>query len=182
MLHSLYSSVAPAVLMRLTLLLNHVLASEAVASERLRPHAGRRIEVKIDGWPTLLPAPPMLAFTVTPAGLLEWTGELLGVDPDLRLHVLVDNPALLAVRVLAGSMPVVDVEGNSKLASDVNWLFDNLRWDLEADLSRMFGPGVAHELTRFGALLAAGLRRAVRGLTATATATRDEAAQARDGK
>jgi ubiquinone biosynthesis accessory factor UbiJ len=174
MLHGLYSSVAPAVLVRLTLLLNHVLASEAVASERLRAHAGRRIEVKIDGWPGLLPAPPMLAFAVTAAGLLEWTGEPHGAEPDLRLHVIADNPALLAVRLLAGSMPVVEVEGNSQLAADVNWLFDNLRWDLEADLSRLFGPGVAHELTRLGAVLAAGLRRAVRGLTVAAK--RDEAA------
>jgi ubiquinone biosynthesis protein UbiJ len=180
MLHSLYSLVAPAALARLTLLLNHVLASEVVASERLRPHAGSRIEVKIDGWPNLLPTPPMLAFTVTAAGLLEWSGDLRGVDAELRLRVVADNPALLAVRALAGEMPVVEVEGNSQLAADVNWLFDNLRWDLEADLSRFFGPGVAHELNRLGALLATGLRRAVRSLTAAAT--RDEAAQARAWK
>jgi len=180
MLHSIYSLVAPAALVRLTLLLNHVLASETVASERLRPHAGRRIEVEIDGWPNLLPELPVFAFTATSAGLLEWSGDIRGVDPDLRVRVIADNPALLAVRALAGSMPVVEVEGNSQLAADVNWLFDNLRWDLESDLSRVFGPGVAYELSRLGAVLATGLRRAVRALTAAAT--RDEAAQARAGK
>ena len=39
-------------------MLNHVLASEAVATERLRPHAGRAVALTLDQWPSLLPAPP----------------------------------------------------------------------------------------------------------------------------
>ena len=39
MLHSLNALLAPALAERLTLLLNHVLSSEAVATERLRVHA-----------------------------------------------------------------------------------------------------------------------------------------------
>ena len=61
MLHTLSNLLAPAVAERLTLVFNHVLGSESVAMERLRPHAGRRLELQLAGWPSLLPAPPPLA-------------------------------------------------------------------------------------------------------------------------
>ncbi|MFY9509385.1 MAG: hypothetical protein WAQ05_00240, partial [Rubrivivax sp.] len=87
MLQTLNSLLAPAAMERLTLVLNHVLASETVATERLKPHAGRSIELALAGWPALLPAPPALAFRITPAGLLEWCGpeRTAGADLGLRL-------------------------------------------------------------------------------------------------
>ena len=176
MLHSLYSLVTPAAMERLTLLLNHVLASEPAASERLRSHAGRRIDLVLDGWPRLLPQAPVLAFLVTPAGLLEWCPEGASTEPDLRLRVAADNPALLAVRALAGVMPAVEVQGDSQLATDVNWLFEHLRWDIEADLARVLGPLAAHELARLGSALAGGLRTAMQELAPNGDAARERAA------
>ena len=75
MLHSLAALLAPAVAERLTLLANHLLSGEAVATEKLRPHAGRTLLLRVANWPSLLPAPPALAWRVTPAGLLEWCGS-----------------------------------------------------------------------------------------------------------
>ncbi|MDE2147682.1 MAG: hypothetical protein KGJ24_13425, partial [Burkholderiales bacterium] len=68
MLHSLQALLEPALAERLTLLLNHVLAAELLASARLAPHAGRGVGLTLAGWPALLPAPPRLAWRVTPAG------------------------------------------------------------------------------------------------------------------
>lgn len=166
MLQSLESLLAPALMERLTLVINHVLASEPVATERLKPHSGRTLELMVEQWPSLLPAPPVMAFRVTPAGLLEWCG--LGHDASVDLAVRIDaaNPALLVARALAGDLPALAVEGNAQLAADVNWLVQNLRWDVEADLERLFGPVAARQLHRLGSALASALRAAVQGATA----------------
>jgi len=154
---------APALVERLTLVINHVLGSEAVATERLRPHAGRRIEVQFKAWPALLPAPPHLAWRVTPAGLLEWQGLQPEVPADLQVRLDAANPALLMARLVAGEPPALQVEGDARLAGDINWLSQNLRWDVAADLERFFGPAVAQQLHQAGRAVAGALRSAVRG-------------------
>ncbi len=177
MLHTLSNLLAPALAERLTLVFNHVIGSEAVAMERLRPHAGRRLELQLAGWPALLPAPPPLSWRITPAGLLEWTPPaaqanvaavtgVAGAEAELRLVLEASNPALLVSRVLAGEPPPVQIEGDAQLAGDVNWLVQNLRWDVVADLERLFGPVVAQQLGQLGSAVAAGLRAAVQGASA----------------
>lgn len=172
MLHTLTELLAPAAAERLTLIFNHVLGSEAVATQRLRPHAGRRLELHWAGWPALLPAPPPLVWRITPAGLLEWVAPGLAAGShgddtaDLRLVLDASNPALLMSRVLGGEPPPVQIEGDAQLAGDVNWLVQNLRWDVVADLERLFGPMVAQQLGTLGRSLASGLRAAVQGAQA----------------
>lgn len=163
MLHTLHQMLAPAALERLTLLVNHVLAGEALATARLVPHAGKRVQLDITGWPGLLPPLPSLAWRITPAGLLEWTGPAPDGGPDLRLAVAADNPAVLAMGLLAGDLPPVDVSGDAHLAGEVNWLMQNLRWDPASDLERVFPPAVAQGLHRAGSALARGLQAAVTG-------------------
>ena len=161
MLHALNDLFGPAVMGRTTLVVNHVLSSEPVATERLRAHAGRRIEFQPQAWPGLLPPLPRLAFRVTPAGLLEWDAQGVGEPSDLSVRFDASNPALLAARTLTGETPTVDIEGDAQLAADVNWLLQNLRWDIEADLERVLGPAVAHQLYRLGGGLARAVRAAV---------------------
>ena len=166
MLHSLNAMLAPALAERLTLLLNHVLAAEPVATDRLRPHSGATLALTLQDWPTLLPSPPALAWRVTPAGLLDWCGPA-GVDAaDLAVKLDAGNPAAVVARALGGEAPVVQIEGNSQLAGDVNWLLQNLRWDVAADLERLFGPQVAPTLHQLGRMLASGLRAALKGASA----------------
>ncbi len=162
MFHTLHDLFAPAFVERLTLLLNHVLASESVATERLRGHAGRTLALQLGGWPALLPAPPPLAWRVTPAGLLEWCGPEPSAAADLVVRLDASNPALLIARWLGGEPPPVQVEGSAQLAGDVDWLLHNLRWDVAGDLERLFGPGLAQPLHTFGSTLAAALRSALR--------------------
>lgn len=160
MLHALHSLLAPAAMARVTLVLNHVLAAEPVATERLRAHAGRRVELQSQAWPALLPPLPRLAFAVTPAGLLDWDAEGSG-DADLRVRFDASNPALLAARALTGEQPTVEIDGDAQLAADVDWLLQNLRWDVEADLERVLGPAAAHQVFRLGSGFAGALRSAL---------------------
>lgn len=167
---------APAALERLTLLLNHVLGSEPAAVERLRPHAGRAIEIQLEAWPALLPRPPCLRFRITPAGLLEWESAPTAAAAELEVRLDASNPALLLLDALSGANPSLRVQGDATLATDVNWLFENLRWDIEADLERLLGAAAAHEVARTGAWLARGLRAALQGAGSLAARVRPERA------
>ena len=164
MLNALRALAEPAVMQRATLLINHVLASEPVAAEHLRAHAGRIILLQFNGWPSLLPPLPGMAFRVTPAALVEWCGDEAVPAPDLRVAVDASNPALAVVQALGGKRPRIDVAGDAAFAADVNWLFDNLRWDLQDDLARVVGQAPARELVRLGSMLADALRAAAGGL------------------
>jgi ubiquinone biosynthesis accessory factor UbiJ len=163
MLHALNTLLAPALMERLTLVINHVLSSESVATDRLKAHAGRCVELQLGGWPSLLPPPPVLAFRISPAGLLEWDGPERRGAADLTLRVDTSNPVQMMSRVLSGELPAVDIDGDALLAGDVNWLLQNLRWDVGADLERLFGPLAGAQLHRLGSALAAGLRTALQG-------------------
>ncbi|MBX3604270.1 MAG: hypothetical protein KF788_03315 [Piscinibacter sp.] len=172
MLQSLQLLASTAVMERVTLLLNHVIAAEPAAQQRLRPHAGRAIQIRFEGWPRLLPPLPPTAFRVSAAGLLEWCGTDVPEPPELRVAVDATNPALALARSLTGERPQVEVAGDAQFATDVNWLFDNLRWDVQEDLARVVGDGPARELARLGQGIAAGLREAARKVGDVATRLR----------
>ena len=165
MLHSLNSALGQAVIDRLTLVINHVLAAEPVAMQRLRAHAGRSIRLHFEGWPVLLPPLPVTTFRVTPAGLIEWCGAESVAETDRRVDIDASNPALAMAQALAGTRPKVEVAGDAAFAADLSWLFDNLRWDVQDDLARVVGAAPARELARMGAGVAAGVREAVRTLS-----------------
>ena len=169
MFETLRSLAAPAVMQRLTLFVNHLLTSEPVAMNRLLPHAGRRIYLQMAGWPAFLPAWPVLDFRITPAGLLEWCGDAAadGVPEspeaaDLRIVVEAGNPAVALLHGMAGKRPHVEISGDPVLATDVDWLFENLRWDAEDDLARVVGAAPARMLSRVAGWVGSGIREAAR--------------------
>jgi len=53
------------------------------------------------------------------------------------------------------------VSGDAALAGDVHWLIENLRWDIEDDLSRLIDPALAHQVVRWGSWWISGLREGV---------------------
>ena len=123
MLQNLQALLAPALMDRLVLVVNHVLSAEPQATQRLLPHAGRVLRLDLLNLPRLLPAPPPLAFQITPAGLVEWCRE--PVDADLRVRLEAANPAALMLQMAGGDMPPVAIEGDAQLAGDVDWLLKN---------------------------------------------------------
>lgn len=145
---------------RLVLLLNHVLGREPAARERLRPLAGQRLTVRIDGQPAWAPQLPPLHLQLTPAGLFERAED----DLPAQLEITIDarNPVQLALSALQGQRRGVTVSGEVQVASAVNWLFENLRWDLGDELARVVGPASAQMLEQ----AAAGVRAALGKLLA----------------
>ncbi len=177
MLNTLQTLLGQATMERVTLFLNHVLGVEPVAMQRLQKHAGRSVQIEMQGWPGVLPPLPPTGFFITAAGLLEWAAGEAPSSPDLRVSIDASNPALAAMQALSGARPRVEVSGDAALAADLNWLFDNLRWDVQDDLANLVGPVPAREITRLGGGIAAGLREAVRTLGGLVQRRRDAGAQ-----
>lgn len=114
--------------------MNALLEREPWARERLLPFAGETIE--------LVPVPlPPLRITILADGRLQAGGEA----PDLVLQV---GPG--AIFALARGeeefLRAVEVNGNARLAQEVASLARHLRWDIEEELSRVFGDVAAHRV------------------------------------
>ena len=163
MLGALKALAERSVMERVVLLVNHVIAAEPVALARLVPHAGRAVEIELAGWPQLLPAVGPFSFRVTPAGLVEWVSDR-AATPDLRVAFDAANPALAFMRLVAGERAQVVVSGDAALATDVDWLIDNLRWEIEDDLARFVGPGVARQIAKVGSWVGGAVREGAKAL------------------
>jgi ubiquinone biosynthesis protein UbiJ len=164
MLDAMKALAQRSVMERLVLLVNHVIAAEPAAVERLRPHAGRTMKIELSGWPSLLPAVGPFTFRITPAGLAEWLADAAAASADLLVAVDCTNPALALTRVVAGDRPQVVVSGDAAFASDVDWLIDNLRWDLQDDLARFVGEMPARQIAKVGGWFASAIREGAKAL------------------
>ena len=129
------------------------------------------VQVEFAGWPALLPALPAVAYRITPAGLVEWLDDERLEAPVLRIEVDASNPARALVESLGGVRPGVLVSGDAALAADVQWLIDNLRWDVEDDLAAIVGPAAAHAIGGVARAIGAGVRETVRAASALAQRT-----------
>jgi ubiquinone biosynthesis protein UbiJ len=158
MLQNLQGLLVPAVVERLVLVINHVLVSEPMAMQRLAAHKGRVIALDLTRWPAWLPPTPEFKFRLTPPGLLEWCGLDESAPAALTVQFDVSDPVPLIARSLAGEPAPLTITGDAALATDIQWLVDNLRWDVGTDLERCFGPVVAYQIGRFGSSIARGLR------------------------
>ena len=134
---------------RILLLLNHVLMQETAATERLARQTGRVLMFR---W-----QPFSMCFLVTPAGLLDLANA--GATPDLSLTLADASASLIAQSLVRGERPPVRIEGDVQLAADVNWLVDNVRWDLEEDLSRIIGDAPAHTLGQIAGRMIDAVRK-----------------------
>jgi len=124
---------------KLLLVINHVVAQNPEAVERMRQYTGRTVvfETPLWRWP----------LTITPAGLFEESSagdaapseSMALAKVDLRVKMKVDNPAALVEALLKGRRPLVDIEGDADLAAAFAWLGKNLRWDYEKDVSQFVG-------------------------------------------
>lgn len=137
---------------RVVLLLNHVLMQEPQAQERIRRQAGKSARLSWGRFELILAA--------TPAGLVERPPFPLPADQPAAKADLTVSLTQKALPDLLGAMargdkPAVSIEGDVQLAAEVAWLADNVRWDVEEDLSRILGDAAAHTLVK--ALGAAGV-------------------------
>jgi ubiquinone biosynthesis protein UbiJ len=124
---------------RLVLFLNHVLMQEKAAQDRLRRQKGKAVRIQ---WGDF-----HLTLAPTAAGLLERCAP--DAPAELSMTLTQNSPIELAQSLLTGDKPGVDIQGDVQLAAEVAWLVDNVRWDVEEDLSRVLGDATAHTLSRF---------------------------------
>lgn len=125
---------------------NHLLKDAGWARERLVVHPGRSVRLRAD--------PFDVRFTITP------DGTLIPAAPEAIPEVTLSVPLAETPRFLGGDMAramnAVRIEGSADLADAIGFVFRNLRWDVEEDLSRVVGDIPAHRLIS----AAQGLHRA----------------------
>ena len=136
---------------RLVLFLNHVLMQEKEAMDRLVRQKGRIARVQ---W-----CQYSMALLVTPAGLFDVAPE--GATPDLMLEVTETSPLSLAQTALRGDKPTIRIEGDVQFAAEINWLVDNVKWDVEEDLARVIGDVPAHTIAKVARTASQALRQFV---------------------
>lgn len=134
---------------KIVLLLNHVLMQEKEAQNRLLRKKGSVVHVR---WGLFA-----LDLVITPAGLAD--RALPVAKPDLLLTIATGSPGEVLQSMLTGKAPPVNIEGDVQLAAELGWLADNLRWDVEEDLSRLIGDVPAHTLATAARRTLAGLRQ-----------------------
>ncbi len=125
---------------RIVLLLNHVLQQEPEAMQRIARQKGRVVKFAWQQYTLLL--------TPTAVGLLavasQPTDEKQKID--LLLEVIDIDVAELGKKLMQGDKPNVRIEGDVQLAAEVQWLAQNVQWDLEGDLARIVGNVPAHHI------------------------------------
>lgn len=125
---------------RIVLLLNHVLQQEPEAMQRIARQKGRVVKFAWQQYTMLL--------TPTVVGLLavayQPTDEKQKID--LLLEIIDTDVAELGKKLMQGDKPNLRIEGDVQLAAEVQWLAQNVQWDLEGDLARIVGNVPAHHI------------------------------------
>jgi len=150
---------------RLVLVLNHVLMQEPEAQSRLVLQAGRVVEAH---WRSFV-----VRLVATPAGLLDLAPQT--ARPDLTFTLTEGSPWGLVQAAVRGDKPPVRVAGDVQFATEINWLVDHVRWDVEEDLSRVIGDVPAHALAEAARRMLVALRQFARGGAGAAPASGVEA-------
>ena len=121
---------------------NHLLRGAAWARDELRPYAGRT--ARIDAFPF------SLSLTVLESG--EVAAAAAGAEPAVTARL---TPGL-ALRLAAADETAwkeVEIAGDTEFASALHRVARHLRWDIEEDLSRVFGDITAHRMAETGRVL-----------------------------
>lgn len=117
--------------------LNHLLKGANWARARLVPFAGKRARFDM---------PPFaFGFEIAPDGYVIPNSDPEFTDVIIRLPA--DTPLLLP-QGLDRVMAQATVEGNAEFATELSFVFRNLRWDAEEDLSKLVGDIAAHRLVQ----------------------------------
>src|SRR5476649_1771919 len=120
-----------------TAALNHLLRSASWARERLQPFAGKIARFEL--------APFTVTLTILDSG--EVADAPAAAAPDASFTL---TPGI-ALRMLAGDSDAwqkVAGAGDTALAREILYIAQNLSWDVEEDLSRVFGDIAAHRMVK----------------------------------
>jgi ubiquinone biosynthesis protein UbiJ len=122
--------------------INHLLRSASWARDVLRRHASKTARFEV--------FPLAVAFTVLGSGEVAPAGADAAPAATVRL-----GPGLM-LRLAArdeSAWREIDITGDTDFASAIHHVARNLRWDVEEDLSRVFGDIAAHRMAESGRTL-----------------------------
>lgn len=134
--------------------LNHLLRSASWARERLAPYAGKTVRFEL--------VPFTVAFLILESG--EVADAPSASSPDAAFTL---TPGL-ALRMLGGdatAWQAVGVTGDTALGREALYIAQNLKWDVEEDLSRVFGDVIAHRMVATASELRRWQRDTTRNLS-----------------
>ena len=135
--------------------INHLLAGEDWARQQLSPFVGQTARLEFGAL--------ALPLAISADGLFVAAGRdapadvTISLPADAPLRALTDRESLFTAARLAGS---------AQLAENLGFVFRNLRWDVEADLSRVVGDIAAHRLVAVGSRVASWQRQQAFNLAA----------------
>ena len=132
---------------------NHLLAPAAWARESLAEHAGKVALIDV--------FPLRLALVVEADGTLRPAPH--GAEPAVTIR-LTHAAALQILAEGEKAWRTAAVEGDTGFASAISKVAANLRWDVEEDLSRVFGDIAAQRLAGAGRAAAAWPKQAASSL------------------
>lgn len=114
---------------------NHLLARESWARERLAPYAGKTAR---------LSSPPMvLTLLVQPDGYLAAVDEHDAQHADVALSLPMGALSSFVQGGQAAVMKHVKIEGDAEFAQIIGKLAEHLRWEPEEDLAKVIGDAGA---------------------------------------
>jgi len=137
---------------------NHLLQTQPWSQERLQRHAGKTIRVNLPPLLLLLAIDDNGMISAAPHGAEP--DATLGVSPLALLHVLSSRPL---------PQELLHTAGDAALAVDFGNAMQNLRWDAEEDLSKIFGDILGHRIAHTGAELFAVQKQAAENLIGNLT-------------
>ena len=112
--------------------INHLLAQESWAKNRLLPHAGKIACIDLQSM--------QLRLKVATNGLLEDADAKS--EAQVTIYVKINDLPLIAQN-RERAFSYVKIEGDADFANTISYLSQNLRWEAEEDLSKLFGDVAA---------------------------------------
>jgi ubiquinone biosynthesis accessory factor UbiJ len=120
---------------------NHLLARETWARERLAPYAGKTARLSCP--------PVVLTLLVQPDGYLAAVDELDAQHADVALSLPAGALSSFVQGGQAAVMKHVKIEGDAEFAQVIGKLAEHLRWEPEEDLAKLIGDASAARVASF---------------------------------
>jgi ubiquinone biosynthesis protein UbiJ len=135
---------------------NHLLARESWARERLAPYAGKIARLSC--------SPVDMLLLVQPDGYVAAVDESAAHQVDVTVAVPADALPVFLQGGQAAVMKHVKIEGDAEFATLIAKLAEHLRWEPEEDLARFIGDGPAWRIASFARSAGEHARRTGRNL------------------
>ena len=120
---------------------NHLLARESWARDRLIPYAGKTARLDVP--------PVSLMLLVQPDGYLVAVEADDAGRFDVSIALAGDTVAAFLQGGQAAVMKHVKIDGDAEFATQIAKLAEHLRWEPEEDLAKLVGDAAAHRIATF---------------------------------